>query len=497
MVNNNQKNNRNYRNGGVSLIAVIFGTMVMSLICLSFINNMRSGLSQNVAYTTSQAAYDSAITGMNDAHIAINDCKRFPNGNSALGFSANDCAVILRSRHSNCNQTIQAVANVVGIPPGVVNSDSNQFYTCISIDPLDEVYKGRLEAQNPIATIPLGATDSNGNAAQVRKVGIYWYRRGTPRVYNPDSSANQSCGTFIFGSEAAMNNRVPGLCAGRYLTAASLANEAPIIGVELSQLPTTYNMGNLISDNDGLRTNHGFMMLAPTASGASHTFANTQVNGVNRNFAGSADHALQSPAAARCDNGRYNSTTNTDGEFRCGALIDIPEPRGGGNRDLSFSFIRLSLPHLETEPADFEIRYYDANGNELRFTETQFEVAVQGKAGDRVRRLRGFIGGVRGTLNDILPDYSAVIDGSAEVRKCIDSNGGNANCGANDDGPRNEATYESTLIDWEYRLTCSYRFYTGQNELGNQITTSYEGANPNLPACNFTTNNPASAFPSR
>jgi hypothetical protein len=477
-----------YKNGAVSLVAVMFGTLVMSLICISFLNAMRSGLAQNVSYTTSMAAYDSAMSGMSDTEIAIDWCKRFPNGHAGMGFTKSDCDVILRTRFNSCTQTIRAVANVVGIPVntegggvrGVVNTDSNQFYTCISIEPLNDVYRGRLDNQNPVATIPLGATDANGNSAQVRKVGIYWYRQGTPRTFNANSSASQSCGTFIFGHQTSQNNRVPGLCAGKYMTEQSLTNEAPIIGVEISQLPTSFHMNQLISDNDGLRTNHGFMMLAPTSSGATHTFANNQENGVNMNFVGSSDHALQSPNAARCDNGRYNSETNQDGAFRCGALIDIPEPRGGGNRDLSFSFLRLSLPHLETEPADFEVRYYDANGRELRFTETQFDVSVQGYTGGRVRRVQAFIGGVMGAIQDIIPDYSAVAT-EAEIRKCIDSNGRAANCGAADDGARNEATYEFGFQNWQDRLVCNYHYYTGRDERGNPFTI------PSLPACDFLT----------
>ena len=491
-----------FRNGGVSLVAVIFGTMVMSLICLSFISNMRSGLAQNVSYTTSMAAYDAAVTGMNDAQLAINECRKYPNGNSRYGFTAADCAVILRNVRG-CSETIQAIAKVTGIPVntegggvrGVVNTESNQFYNCVRIEPLRDVYRGRLDSHNPVATIPLGAINSSGNEAQVGKVGIYWYRNSETTTFNAVSSANTACGAAgytnnhaLFGYDTASNNRVPGLCAGKYLLNSRETNEAPIIGVELSQLSTSFRVSNLISDNDGLTTNQGFMMLAPTRTRNNHLYRNEQSGGVNMNFVGSADHALQSPNAARCNNTAYTGTTNNgneEGNYRCGVLIDLPQPRGGGNRNLDHSYIRLSLPHLETEAADFEIRYYDTNGNELRFTETQYAVSVQGWTGDRVRRLSGFIGGLHTSYGDILPDYSAVAHGS-QINKCIDSDGRTVGCEASSSGSQNEASYESRRDDWEDRLVCRYDFYTGNDARGNPIQTRYSGSGASsLPSCEF------------
>jgi hypothetical protein len=200
---------------------------------------------------------------------------------------------------------------------------------------------------------------------------------------------------------------------------------------------------------------------------------------------------LQSPNAARCNNTTYNpatggSTSAQTEQFKCAALIELPRPRGGGNRDLAFSYIRLSLPHLETEAADFEIKYYDVNGNELRFAETQYAVSVQGWTGDRVRRLNGFIGGVRNTQSDILPDYSAVSRGNTQITKCIDSNGSAVGCEQSSSGSYNEAAYESRRDDWEDRMVCNYSFYSGNDARGNPILTRYSGSNAtSLPACNF------------
>ena len=479
-----------YRNGGVSLVAVIFGTLVMSLICLSFINAMRSGLAQNVSYTTSMAAYDAANTGMTDAHIAINECIKHRNGNPQFGFTRADCDDILRNQR-DCATTIRAISKVVGIPintenggvRGVVNTDSNQFYTCVRIEALTTAYRGRLDSQNPIATIPLGAVTADGNEAQVAKVGISWYRNTITSTYDVNSSANTACSSSaIYGFDGDLNNRVSGLCAGKYLLHTRTTNEAPIIGVELNQSSANYRVSSLISDNDGLTTNHGFMMFAPTRTRNTHIYRNVQNGGVNMNFVGSADHALQSPNAARCNNTTYNpatggSTSSQTEQFKCAALIELPQPRGGGNRDLAFSYIRLSLPHLENEAADFEIKYYDANGNELRFAETQYAVSVQGWTGDRVRRLSGFIGGVRNARSDILPDYSAVSSGSAEIRKCVDSAGRSVGCEYSSSSSYNEAAYESRRDDWEDRVVCHYNYYSGNDAKGNPIITRYSGNN--------------------
>ncbi len=121
-----KNNNKNYRNGGVSIVAVIFGTIVMSLIALSFLAQMRSGLTQNAMYTASQAAYDAAMTGVMDTQLAISECRRNPGTGSSQ--RAIDCHAIL-SGNDNCDAgTIAAIERVIfgGIRGGVVDTNSNQ-----------------------------------------------------------------------------------------------------------------------------------------------------------------------------------------------------------------------------------------------------------------------------------------------------------------------------------------------------------------------------------
>ena len=179
------------------MVAVLFATVVMSLIVISFIRAMNSGLSQNVMYTTSQSVYDAAVTGLSDVQRVISECRRNPgNINSPLNdHRYGDCRAILLgdlsrmpSGFSSCQQTIIAVERILfpnnpekqnptADTIGVINSDSdfnsNQSYTCIAIEPNAKSYQGTLNTGSDDGTIiPISTVDNAKYALLSYGVGM-------------------------------------------------------------------------------------------------------------------------------------------------------------------------------------------------------------------------------------------------------------------------------------------------------------------------------------
>ena len=153
-----------YNKGAVSIFAVIFSTLLLTVLTVSFMGLMISAQQRAINNDLSQSAYDSALAGVEDAKRVVRACA---NGNvdacSALK-AASDCQVVARAK----------VNGSVDQPETVIASNSSsgqsfdQAYTCVNID-MDSV-DYLFEAQSGRAhVVPLRATQP------IKKITIEWF----------------------------------------------------------------------------------------------------------------------------------------------------------------------------------------------------------------------------------------------------------------------------------------------------------------------------------
>lgn len=147
---------KNFR-GAVSLFIVIFTTLLITVITVSFVRIMVTGQQEATSSDLSQSAYDSAQAGVEDAKRAIMHYIK----------SGYDGQTDINS--TKCNEAVVDYAGVTENSGRVsVGDNANQYYTCVTISMNTSDYEGYL-ARNSSKIIPL-VGESDFNAVQIQ-----WY----------------------------------------------------------------------------------------------------------------------------------------------------------------------------------------------------------------------------------------------------------------------------------------------------------------------------------
>lgn len=159
-----------YQAGVVSLFVVIFTTLVLTVLTVSFLRIMIQEQKQATNQDLAQSAYDSAVSGVEDAKRVLRAC--------AQG-KADACTAITSTASDRC-ETVQnagVVTDNAGSTETIINSGSgdtqsmNQGYTCVLITRQSDDYLGNLD-DNASELIPLQAT------GVFNTVTIEWMRKG-------------------------------------------------------------------------------------------------------------------------------------------------------------------------------------------------------------------------------------------------------------------------------------------------------------------------------
>jgi hypothetical protein len=282
-----------------------------------------------------------------------------------------------------------------------------------------------------------------------------------------------------YGTSVSLMNRANNLCAGQHFAESTTSStDFPTLGFEISQISNNFLINDM-TDNSGDTTNAGYLMLAPSnAITTRQTIKNgLDSNGIRIGLAGSADKANNSPAPVSCkETDETNGYDSVSGgiKYNCSTFIQLPNPRGAvdNSRNPDYSFIRLSLPYIESD-VQFEISFHgDSNVDSvLNMKETQYLVSVNGKTGERVRRTEAYIGGMS---NDaIVPLWSASIRGTGEVSKCKAVGGATSACELDNTKDAKIMDYKTLKETTTINYTCTFNFVT-KDAFGNAITPPSE-----------------------
>ena len=172
------------QSGAVSLFAVIFGAMLLTIVTIGFIKLMIMDQRQSSNNDLSQSAYDAALAGVEDAKRVVRAAQ-----------TGNIQAAGVLNGPINCNMV--AASGVVGgsssgetiIKTGTdAGKRFDQAYTCVKITmkSQDFIYKS-IEEKSQI--VPLRATGS------FNKISIEWYRRDDESNLNGANAANTEIST--------------------------------------------------------------------------------------------------------------------------------------------------------------------------------------------------------------------------------------------------------------------------------------------------------------
>lgn len=388
-----------FKKGVTSIYVVVFTTLLLSIITVSFIGLVISEVYQTTESKLAQSAYDSALAGIEDAKIAIieyNNCLN-DSDNPIIVHQAVDCDRIkdyMENLSDNCN----LVAWVLGRLDGPANSsdlsgaitgdvliketsggteasnETSQAYTCVKIQNTLPDYRSTLSYDTPIRIIPL---KSNETYTGVR---ISWYsdQYGTEYLYNNVVSNNVSFNTLNAGSKAAVP---PTLSAQLIQTDSSFA---------LSDLNGTYGSST--------NTDAGTVFLVPRDRGsnglANHLTASAGF------LAGGNKSTQNSGHLVNCKKQSGETETN---EFACSISLALPtpiqntaDPDDSTQRSVDSTFLVLTLPYGQPD-TDFSIELCkdsdgdcvdtNPNGAIANFVNVQTRIDSTGRANDIFSRV--------------------------------------------------------------------------------------------------------------
>lgn len=336
--------------GAVSLFVVVFATLLMIIITISFIQLMLKDQRQATASDLSQSAYDSAKSGVEDAKrlLLLDQACR----NDAAPAAVNCGAVATAVDSNQCN----TVAAIFGQPSDtetlIQQSEGDttlqQAYTCVKIDAVTADYKGILGV-NQSNIVPLRGT------GDFDSVTISWFTR-------EDISAATNSMTVGFPSSSGQVD-LPRL-GSRWAV-----NYPSLLRTQLMQTGSSFRLSDADSTDAG-KSNANTLFLYPASPGDATMNFNLDIRRDQNN----------APQRADCVN---NFSLR---EYACLVTITLPEPINGSMANRN-AFLRLSALY---NGAHYKIQL-SRSGAPVEFDRVQPEVDSTGRANDMFRRVKSRI----------------------------------------------------------------------------------------------------------
>ncbi len=334
--------------GAVSLFIVIFTTLLVTIITISFIRIMLSDQRQATAADLSLSAYDSAQAGVEDAKRALLDYQ-------------SECASGDASRCANARALIdsmvcnQALSRVVSYVPGQeilvqqTSSDGSaalqQAYTCVKITAQTDDYAGILD-QDDSKLVPLTGVSSFDS------VRLEWF------------SAKNLQGTSTVVDVPGVSGNPPLISQSDWTTAAK-PNRPSLMRVQLIQFGDTFTLGDFEDINASGQSNANALFLYPS------TIVNTP-----KAFASNIRKvASPGPTLVHCQ------ASLGSGGYACSATISLPTPINAGIRT---AYLRLTSLYKE---ANYRVTLLAA-GAAVKFDGVQPQIDSTGRANDLFRRVQ-------------------------------------------------------------------------------------------------------------
>ena len=347
-VNNNMAKNEK---GAVSLFVVIFATLLITIITISFARLMTSDQQQASTSDLSQSAYDSAQSGVEDAKRAL------LNFTTLCASGSPSCSTVQSHIDSpDCNVSVSDVVTPqngeVVIQQNPNDQALNQAYTCVTITRNTTDYIGVLQA-NSSKVIPL-----NG-LSPFNQILIEWY--SSSDTQNPTAVDISSAG---YGTPL--------------LPQSSWSVDRPsVMRTQFMQIGSNFKLTDF--DDESGNSNANTLFLYPVGSKG---VVNSNIDTSHSLPLSSYDTrktATGSPLPIQC------SGNISAGGYACRAQLVLPNPIGGSSSsDRTAALLRLTSLYNK---ANFRISLFQ-DGTPVKFNGVQPEVDSTGRAGDLFRRVQ-------------------------------------------------------------------------------------------------------------
>lgn len=408
------------KKGVAAIYVVVFTTMLIGIITLSFLRIMLSESGRTLNDTLSDSAYNAALAGVEDAKYVIAKYQQ----DIAAGKTDSDIVKQLESKaDNNCDIISNALDPTSGNKEeySVGTNDSgqtfqDQAYTCVMID-LSGDFKGVLSTNNPTLVVPLKPSGKENNTVNdVAGVDITW-TMGSDDVSSFTGSALKKIHSDFRDGDV---NNVKALIdddAHNILGRKGVMdndNQVALNGlrVMLVQSPAGESNPNYYASKDGF-TNRGSLMLLASSENGTNTIGNLlkpKQSDASNPFVESADKNVNAPLAVKCS------------QESCNAKIAFPWVNTGESRNPDNFF--LVLNQLYSEPSiKVTVNMINKDGKPIDFFNVQPIVDATGRSGDLFRRVEARIGTDNGaslvptaelsTNSDINKDFPV-------TKNCID-----------------------------------------------------------------------------
>jgi len=355
----------NKQAGAVSLFIVVFATLLMSVVTVSFLRLMVNDQNRASNNDLSQSAYDSAQAGVEDGKRALLRYQKLCATSSkaactAAAASINDVA---------CNAALR-VGDVVGsdaVDPGEIkiqqtvseegDSTLDQAYTCVTIKLQTDDYLGSISA---------------GQSKLVPLVGAASYDTVTVEWYSAEDIGKSAAGL----SKTSLD---PTASPQRLLPKSSWPSNRPsVLRTELMQFGTSFKLSDFDATNSSSQSNANTIFMYPT-SGIGSAVNNLTVSDQRQQDANGdvpQKAGSDTPFPVHCE------VNLPAGGYACTQSFRVPTPVGGGART---AFLRLTPMYNATH---FRVTLASNNGTiPVKFNAVQPEIDSTGRANDLFRRI--------------------------------------------------------------------------------------------------------------
>lgn len=362
------------KHGATSIYIVVFATILFGVVTLSFVRIMLSEASQSSDDDLSQSAYDSAMAGVEDAKIAVNEyysCLSSGGGASACDWknvitknpdnptcdNSFLLGEVLHNRSSGDREEIPIVSTSTSSNNSTDVSD--QAYTCVIISDVTPDYRGTLTSDTRTKVIPISVTRDGGDGSMgassssdlssVSYIDFSWYSE-----LNRGSLQSSGYRLASDGKFRNLNN-----------TTIPPTIQLTLLRVRQGQL----NFSDLHSDNtssDG--TINSTMVLLPSSGSNPNLISSAAI--LSYGYISSTD----TPVPVTCG----------DGEFACTVRLDV----SGLNFEYGDNvFLVASLPYGDAM-SDFAVTLLKDDGvTPVKFRGVQISVDSTGRTNQLFRRV--------------------------------------------------------------------------------------------------------------
>ncbi len=346
------------KKGAASIYAVVFITLLLGIIAVSFVRLILRESTSTINSELSSSSRDAALAGVEDAKRAVDQYLK-TTGPKASFYKADgttlNCDFVRQMLTSSTETEKETVISTQSTTEG----ETQQAYTCVTVDPYSPDYKGTLDNANSVIVIPL-QYDPTKNKPKF--VTFSWQKISgseEPKLVNKDYYKKKG-----EQSTTETNKVVP-----------------PVISLQYVQSETAMDpIGKYAYTANPAST--GLLFLTP----AFHASGATNVGDIIKK----RDDSDNNPTKVNCyETLGATSGANNDG-YMCAARFSIPDTSAS-------QYLVISLPY-QTGATDFRVSMADASGNTVNFFGVQYVVDSTGRANDLYTRLE-----VR--LNSVNPEF--------------------------------------------------------------------------------------------